>query len=395
MKKILILLAAALIIFSCSDKSNITGNIDNNVVPVKKTIENLDIIESYSYQENFVNKNSTTMVIGKTDTLMTYSLIKFPTIDDSVQWSDIEIILTGVNTDYDDHSSMNISGGMINQNWSESTSSYEYRYTTSDSNYSWEYPFLEDLDFTYDFEKSIIDSTETLTINIQYNELTDSLSSETGNFGLAFYTESFDTDFLFYSSESSSIPMMVVKNDSEIIDTLYATSDAFIIPNDISTEKIDELKIQNILPQSVYLNIDFSDSLFQANGIVNDTVNMKQVAINSARLVFDIDPLETDISTSNVNLVAYMVYVDPDTMQVPLEIGTHFTLLSRIKISEFEKDDTELSVDISPMLQYFVSNIYTNHGIVIRSTTTSSNFNRIKFENPKLELIYTNYLDNE
>ncbi len=395
MKKILILLTAALIIFSCTDKSNITGNIDNNVVPINKTIDNLEIIVSYSYREEFINKNSTTLVIGKTDTLQTYTLIKFPTIDDSVEWTDAQIILTGSGVDESNHASMDLHAGIVNQNWSESTVSYEYRYTTSDSNYAWEYPFYDDLDISFEFEDQITDSTENLLIDIQNSDATDSLSSETGNFGFVFYSETSDMNYLFYSSESGTSPIMVLKNDAEIIDTLYATSDAFFIPDNAGTDKIDGMKIQNLAPQSVYININFDDSLFLMNGVVTDTVNLKQVAINSAKLVFEVDQSETNMTTSTLNAVAYMVHVEPDTMQVPLEIGTHFTLLSRIKVAEYEPGETEFAVDISPILQHYIANLYTNHGIVIRSTTTSSNFNCIKFDNPKLELIYTNYLENE
>ena len=395
MKKILILFATVLAIFSCTDKSNVTGNINDTVVPILKTINNLEIIESYSYQEEFINKNTTNLVIGKTDTLKTFALIKFPTINDTLEWTSAEIILTGISTDETDHSIMNIQAGVVNQNWSESTTSYDYAYTTSDSNYSWEKPFFDDLDITYNFESSVVDSVEYLNIEFDHNDLTDSLASETGNFGIVLHTDTPDLDYIFYSSEGSEIPMLVLKNNSEIIDTIYASNDAFIFPDDVNHEKIDGTKLQNIIPQSVYMNINFSDSLFLNNGVVEDTVNLKQIALNSARLVFEVDPLETDVSTYNMRAVAYMVHVDPDTMSVPLEISTHFTLLSRIKIAEFEQGDTEFSVDITPILQHFISNLYTNHGIVIRSTTTSTNFNCIKFGNPKLELVYTNYLEDE
>jgi len=249
-----------------------------------------------------------------------------------------------------------------------------------------------------------------LTLVISYEEWID----EDVNSGLVFYSDTDDSFMEIYTSEYSTdtFPILTfefreTEEDTLIIETISTCYDCAIYESDNSYEKWqDELKLSNIQPINIFTKFDldalessFVDALPVDYEIANadTTIFLQRVTINKAELVLfnngiNAYPLDGSISISPFFVTADSI--NTDFPEIPLLSNDD---LSDIYISNTSDtlNSEHFTIDITKVVQYYISNEYENNGIVLKSLNVNDNFIHTEFDlEPEINITFTPpYLD--
>lgn len=396
------------LVFSCTKKNNPVG-LNEGPEPTEIVLTDTSLFKNcYSYQdslETYTNNNK--IIVGNFDNAKVKSLIKFTSLPDTVESiENNQLQLTLVNKD-----SLNFARALkfarINQAWKENYVNWQ---NATDST-QWQPDAFSDIDFEYE----LTDWADSTIISIAsekfYNEVegklvVDSLIAENG---IAIYAEEEAANSFveFFSLESSFSPSLKFNYISSEADSML-TYEEEVSSDIILSEKIDgdntefekfenELKISNILPVKMYMNIDFSaETMIENLQNINTTEDLRRMTINKAEIILHKQLEEQFPERTIFTLRPYVVTSEDATF--PPNYYEDYTFVSYSNDSTVDSEEDKYSLDITKILQKIVAEEIDYYGLIFRSLEEDADFEFIKFatkfnndENlrPAIRIIYT------
>lgn len=410
-----IMMIISWVVISCTQKDNIVGTGGSgNITPLDITIDHNYFTEMYSYEDSCAYSNSNTMVLGKYNEETSYSLLRFTSLPDTF----FEISSVSISLEIDDRNEFDIVDNTtlklakINDiEWYENATWWN----ASDSTY-WNGDFfgeIIDTDYT-DLNPSDYEiECEGDSINIIFSETTileDWINDENNvNSGLVIYS---DTDgFLeLYTSEygNDQNPILTfeyreTEEDILTTETIQTCYDCMIYETDNIFEKWEnELKISNIQPINIYTKFEVPDSLFlDGYTIVDDKVMPYDIPVETFLQRFTINRAELILNNNDANIypIGGSIYLSPYfvTAETLNLIDPEIPLLTNDDIDDLyisSSTDTlnseQFTIDITKIIQYYVSGEYDNYGIVIKSLNVNDDFIHTEFDlEPEIQIIFT------
>jgi len=409
LKRFGLIMIILLLIFGCTQKDNVVGtNGPSGPSPINTIIDNDKFIAKYSYEDSCAYSNSNTLLLGNYQQETSYSLLRFTALPDSFyEISSVNISLEiKKRNEFEtvDNTTLKLAK-ISNILWYENATWW----VSSDST-DWDgesFSAANYTDLTTD-EYDVICEEDSINITLDTQILADWIDAE-DNTGLVLYSDT-DGFMELYSSEygNDKNPVLTFEYKLAETDTVFTTEnletcyDCVIYETDAIYDKWeDQLKISNIQPINIYTKFNLDESIF-VDGLPpdyqiaeNDTaLFLQRLTINKAELILNNDgvnayPLSGSIYLNPYIVTADTVNTDPANLDIPL-------------LSFEDVDDTYISsttdtlqtqqivVDITKVIQYYVSGEYENNGIVIRSINVNDDFIHTEFEpEPQINIIFT------
>ena len=403
------ILMISFIIISCTQRNNVVGtNGPGGATPLITIIENSNFTDFYSFEDSCAYSNSTTMLMGKYQNETAYSLLRFTVLPDTFyEISSVNISLEIKNRhNFDDIDNTTFKLAKINDiNWYENANWW----ISSDST-SWnngEYFSIDDYTDLLQDEYEVECNEDSININLDINILENWIDDEDNvNSGLVIYSNT-DGFMEIYTSEYSNDknPILTFEYKESETDTLTTESistcyDCMIYETDNNYEYWqDELKISNIQPISIFTKFNIQESIFtdmlpDDYIIENADTNLflQRITINRAELIFNSDGINAFPIDGSISLIPYFVIGDTlnfGNSEIPLLIDDDIDDLY-ISSSSDTLQSEKYTINITKVIQYYISGEYENKGLVIRSLNADNNFIHTEFDlQPVIEITFT------
>ncbi len=404
-----IIMIISLISIGCTQKDNIvgTGGLGGNV-PLNATLDHDSFSEIYSYEDSCSYNNSTIMSFGKYSEETSYSLLRFTNLpDSSYEISSVNISLEikdRHNFDIVDNTTLKLA--KINDiQWLENATWW----ISSDST-EWTGEHFSELDYTELLPEDYEVVSENDSINITLDPvILEEWINEDVNSSLVIYSDADDSFMEIYTSEYSDdkYPILTfeyreTEEDTLVTETIATCYDCAIYEIDNNYEKWqDELKLSNIQPINIFTKFDldalesaFVDALPADYEIANaDTVLfLQRITINKAELILSNDGVNAYPLDGSISIIPLFVTADTINTDFP-----EIPLLTNDDISDLYISNTtdtlnseHFTIDITKVVQYYISNEYENYGIVLKSLNVNDNFIHTEFDlEPEINIIFT------
>jgi hypothetical protein len=348
------------------------------------------------------------MVLGNYNTETSYGLLRFTSLPDSfydITRVSISLEISKRN-EFDVVDNTTLKLATINN-----VEFYENAtwWVSSDST-QWSGEHFSDADYTdlplieFDIECE----EDSIYIELDTDILAEWIDGEL-NTGLVIYSET-DGFMEIYASEYSTDenPTLTFEYKITEADTSYTTEtiqtcyDCMIFETDNIYDKWeDELKISNIQPINIYTKFNILESAFVdvlpfdyeiAN---NDTaLFLQRITINKAELILNNNGTNSYPISGSTYLNPYFVIsdtlnFDPANLDIPL---LSFEDVDDLYISS--STDTlqtdQIIIDVTKIIQYYISGEYENKGIVLRSLNVNDDFIHTEFDiEPEIRITFT------
>ena len=233
--------------------------------------------------------------------------------------------------------------------------------------------------------------------------------NEDVNSGLVIYSDT-EGFMEIYASEYSTDknPTLTFEYKLTEADTSFTTEtiqtcyDCMIFDTNNIYEKWEgELKISNIQPINIYTKFDVLESIFVDElpidyEIADDdtALFLQRITINKAELILDNNGSNSYPTSGSTYLSPYFVVsdtinLDPTNLDIPL---LSFEDVDDLYISS--STDTlqidQIAIDITKVIQYYISGEYINKGIVLRSLNVNDDFIHTEFDaEPEIRITFT------
>lgn len=409
---ITILLSLSLIFFGCTNKKNLVGTNDlENPEPIEIEIGSQYFSQFYSFEDSIRNNNSDNLVIGNYisngSENRAVSLFKFTSLVDTLyeQIANPRLNLKiKSNHNFDVIDSNTLLVGKLKINWFESKATW---FSPSDST-SWTNDFFS-LNDGDDFElidglNIYYDDDDSLSVELPLNLLEEWIWQPENNFGLVFFTDDPDKFLEIFSSESIDVQPTLFFNykataeDSLTIVQKIVTHDVHIFSTDnIFTIFEDRLIISNIQPIRMLMKFDLPAELFtdaMSETIIDTSLFMQRLSINRADLILSFDdnlPSTYPFEEEKINIDPYVLLTDD------FELSQNSPLLA---VDDYEDpylvssagslNSDNFKINITSVVQTFVSGSKENFGIMLQSIRENNNLKHTEFKtDPKIKLIFT------
>jgi len=404
------ILMISFIIISCTQRNNVVGtNGPGGATPLITTIESSNFTDFYSFEDSCAYSNSTTMLMGKYQNETAYSLLRFTVLPDTFyEISSVNISLeikNRHNFDVIDNTTFKLA--KINDiEWYENADWWISSDSTGWSN--GEYFSNDDYTDLLQDEYVVECNEDSINISLDINILENWINEEDNvNSGLVLYSETDDSFVEIYTSEYSNDenPILTFEYIESETDTLITESistcyDCMIYETDNNYEYWqDELKISNIQPISIFTKFNIQESIFTDmlpdDYIIENadtSLFLQRITINRAELIFNNDGINAFPIDGSISLIPYFVIGDTlnfGNSEIPLLIDDDIDDLY-ISSSSDTLQSEKYTINITKVIQYYISGEYENKGLVIRSLNADNNFIHTEFDlQPVIEITFT------
>jgi len=401
-KRWLILVGLLTLFLGCTDKKNTVG-FENQNPPQEIILNDSIFVETngakfYSFEDSLKNYQSNDKLIvanypkfGSNNEIRTlFRLITLPTSVLSID-SEIKMTLPIMNSSQD-FTASDLKFGKITTNWSETKATW-YSAIDSTDTPDWNNPGgdFEEIDF-----QEVIVESDTVFITIQEELLTEWIDDINANYGIIIYTQTPGLVIEFNSSESIYSPKInftYTNSNEESVDFNKSfTYDTFIAEtDDVFSIYPNQLILSNIQPIRTYLKFNLDKSYFN----IIDSTQFKRITINKAELYFIRKTENEYFEQTTFSIKPYLVsdiLEDTTSENEPMITDDNYEDLYNItSVDSLKTSETDFfKVDISKMVQSFISNNTENNGILLRSIYESKDLKYLEFEpSVKLRIIYT------
>ena len=404
-----IIIIISLIVISCTQKDNLVGTGGSGEqTPLNITIDHNFFTDMYSYEDSCAYSNSNTMVLGKYNEETSYSLLRFTTLPDtSVEITSVNISLEIKNrNNFDIVDNTTLKLAKINDiEWFENATWW----ISSDSTDWNNGEHFSETDYTNLLPEEYEIECEEDSINIILNtNILEDWINEDVNSGLVIYSDTGGFMEIYASEYSSdgnpilSFEYRETEEDTLITKTIETCYDCMIYETDNDYEKWEnELKISNIQPVNIFTKFEVPDSLF-TNAVIQNghtiedstALFLQRITINRAELVLNNDgvnsyPISGSIYLNPYFVTADTINTDPANLEIPLLSYEDINDLY-ISSSTDTLQSEKIHIDITKIIQYYISGEYENKGIVLRSLNVNDNFIHTEFDlGPEIQIIFT------
>ncbi len=401
-----IIMIISLVVISCTQKDNIVGTGGSgDLTPLNITINHNNFTQIYSYEDSCAYSNSNTMVLGKYNEETSYSLLRFTSLPDSFY----EISNVSISLQIKDRHNFDIVGlKLANINdieWYENATWW----TSSDSTDWNNGEHFSDTDFT-DYWPGVYEiECEEDSINIIFSNssILEEWINEDVNSGLVIYSDADDSFMEIYVSEYSNDKNPILtfeyretEEDTLITKTIQTCYDCMIYETDNNyIEWENELKISNIQPINIYTKFDILESIFTdalpIDYVIADddtSLFLQRITINRAELILNNDGVNSYPLYGSISLSPYFVTSDTintDLPEIPLLTDDDIDDIY-ISSSTDTLNSEQFTINITKVIQYYISGEYENNGIVLKSLNVNDNFIHTEFDlEPEIRITFT------
>ena len=401
-KQWLILVGLLTLFFGCTDKKNNIG-FENQNPPQEILFGDSIFVETngakfYSFEDSLKNYQSNDKLIvanypkfeSNNEIRTLFRLITLPDTVLSID-SEIEMTIPIINSSQD-FTASDLKFGKVSTNWSETKATWFSAIDSTDTP-NWNNPGgdFEDIDF-----EEVTVENDTVFVTIQEELLIEWINDINANYGIIVYTQTPDLIIEFNSSESINSPRIKFtytnKNEESVDFNKSFTYDTFIAEtNDIFSIYQDRLILSNIQPIRSYLKFNLDKDYFN----ITDSTEFKRITINKAELYFTRKTENEYFEQSTFSIKPYLVsnvLEDTTDESEPMIADDDYEDLYNItSIDSLKMSEPDLfKVDISKMVQSYISNNTENNGILLRSIYESKDLKYLEFEpSVQLRIIYT------
>ena len=408
-----LIIVAFIIIAGCSDKKNVIGD-GSDIVPYMVDIDSDTLFEQgyyYSY-EDYTKPflRNTKSLVGNFAQTEFITLLRFGNLPDSgfVITEDPELILRlkhGHNQE-----GMQLKLGLIKQRWEPLFATWNKAEEEVDWEDDWnDYSTITILD---EIEQTVTDADSILfaiPADLMTSVIEGWVKDVPLSYGLALFAAgNRDDNYVeLYTRETADGPRLQFDYLVSVADTVSVRYDRMPIYNTFinSAHPVDgyylenEIKIGNIVPRRGVLKFDLDHEMF-AN--VTDEEHLKKITVNKAELVLfrTDDENEYHFAESLFEIYPYYLlkeYAPDDLSGLPIpaeDIG----IISPTFTSILRVDADSVAVNITSIIQSFVSDLKENKGIIITSSLENKDASFVGFyspdhtegeKRPYLRIIYT------
>ncbi len=402
-----IIMIIALIMISCTQKDNIVGSGGSGEhTPLNITIDHNYFTDIYSYEDSCAYSNSNTMVLGNYNEETSYGLLRFTSLPDTFyQITSVNLSLEikdRNNFDIVDNTTLKLAR-INNIEWYENATWWVASDSTdwNNSEHFSETDYTDLLAEEYEVECD----EDSIYITLNPNILEDWINEDV-NSGLAIYSDT-DGFMEIYASEYSNDknPILTFEfqetlEDTLVTETIETCYDCMIYEIDNNYVKFEnEFKISNIQPINIYTKFDILESIFTNVLPVDYVIEnadtalfLQRITINKAELILNDDGTNEYPLDGSIYLSPYIVSVDTINTDIPEIPLLSYEDIEDIYISS--STDTlqseQIFIDITKVIQYYISGEYDNNGIVIRSLNVNDSFIHTEFDiEPEIRITFT------
>jgi hypothetical protein len=405
-------------ITACTDKKNPVGTSElEGPTPVETEITSDMFTDFYSFEDSVRTYNSDRIMLGSYYSNdfqnKAVTLIKFTSLVDTFyQVTDVRIAMRindSYNFDEIDNTSLKI-GKIISADWYETTAKWMAP-TDSTEWYNvdeFSYADGEDVELLPDLEMELVD--DSLSIYLPEELLENWILVDSLNFGLALFTEDDDKFVEFHSSETQdeNSPRLYFEyreTEEDTLTTYYrtATHDITLFDYDEQYQVFEnKLIASNIQPIKMLTKFDIPPSIFtDVDSLApspTDTLEFElykqRISINRAELILEFEcdsPYPIDAS---INLDPYLMVVDSTAWNltdpsIPMLANEDYED-PYITSTTDSLTSEAFAVNITAIMQDFVSGEEENLGIMIRSLYENRDFRHTEFKiEPRIKIIFT------
>lgn len=378
-KFILFILVSILMIIGCTNKNSNLGFPGSDFNNYQITLLDSVFTSAYTYKDSIAAfPSNTKLIIGNYQNTESRIILRFTNLPRNVTLQEDPSLNFYINKRYNPQT-MNIkiaqiSDKIFTQNTATWTSYFE--------NSNWDNPGGDYTDslmtlHTKDFS---VDST-----NISFTipkEIVQKWINENNiytNYGLILIAEDANDTFVeFYASEAApavrpNLKLKYLNSNNEVKeDTRYATHDTFIHNKEETPLVLQPLIISNIPPRSVYLDFKLPYTAFTGIDFEED---LRKININQATLILSVNEDSTLFMNDR-----YMIGVGiPHTKPTEENLKQHFDITKMYLYATTNKaiNNNKIEINITSIIQHFVSNFRENNGIYIINNQKNMDFSHI------------------
>ncbi len=402
----------------CSDTKNNVGIPSNYKADTLRVYSDSLFVYQYSLEDSVANFiNSTKLIAGDYRNNNSVILMKFgvfPQDEFLIENSGAELSLQIKQKENTDLSEIKF--GLVKQNWD----SYQATWLKADNDNLWEASWdditanlITDVQHT----TTVTDSTVSFIFTKEtMQEIIDEwinydLDNEIipAHYGFAVYLEN-SSDFYaeFYSRSTDKGPKLTfdyksieeLREDEVLSYERVAMSNTFInskMPQNDGTLN-HQLLLANIAPTLSVIKFDTDNLKESLKNQTGKDVNIGMVTINKAELVLSLDETNSHFSEQSFGIYSYYLLEEKE-YELNQEIkSSDLGVLSPNYLATLNSDESTVAINITSLVQAFISDIKTNNGIVLKSSKESFDNSFVRFHNqnaadaakrPFLKLIYT------
>ena len=411
LKRLVIISLLILLIFSCTDKKNTTGFPGSEEDIRTKIVNANELGNFFFFFYSTGNSNSSSLLVGNYNEIPTYSFIRFTSLPDSIyQIENINVKLYIKDSyNFDESNIQELNFGKVLTKWYE----FDISYFISNNTESWSNGehFSEN-----DYEELSFDNInleeDTLSFTPDSSLINYWIENDSLNYGFVIRNEQLDQVVEFHSSEETSSgsdisykPVLSFDYKPGENDTLqsYSTTanyDSFIYKNPEPELTIgqDILKVANIIPQRICMDMNLTDSLFtndEESGI-NNADDYSLMTIIKAELIFHIKDLASEF-TEDFDLKPYLVIKDSinyEAPEIPYNYNEDYISYGDATTFSDSAAGNEVKIDITSITQAITSGYINNNGDIEQYNSTNIILHSInEHDNYKFYEFYTKNAD--
>lgn len=409
-------------IVSCTQRNNPIGN-SVEETPHIEIFQGESLFDySYSFEDSLRSSYpSDKLLVGTYNSNTSVTLLRFANFPEPVfsLQSDAELRI-GVKGSYN-ASGMVLSLGIIKQNWFQEYATWDQATRDEKWSYSWldkgNMELLDSIDYTFHEGDSLI--TFKIPASKMHDFISKSVIEDPMNYGLAIYVDRFidkdgdsDKSYLeLFTKDSSDGPTLIfefLKDSPDASPEEYerkAMENTFINSVQPQLGLVEEgiISISNMPPKASVIKFNTGKIKNFFSGKYN--FNTEKITINKAELVLFLDQNNQHFSpsTSIQSIIPYNLkseYKDSDILPI---ITSDYERIDPTYISSASVHADSIAVNITTIIQAYISSIRNNNGILFRSTAENKDNTNIKFfpvdsidenKRPYLKIIYSHRFTN-
>lgn len=368
---------------ACNNKNSLVGFPSSHINTYEVTIPDSCFEIAYSWGDSIKPYSSNTkLLLGNYDNIEARPMIKFGSIPGSITVTGTPKLYLKVNNK-ENCSAITFSIFKISKDWDQNLATW----LSNDTDETWN-SNGGDYNPQFVLNNVLVDAnTDTLEIDLPVSLIQSWSDADSSNYGIMLIQNinSNNQYVEFYSANSSSLgPRLKFEytsgtNTETKTYNKYAASDCFIHSKTDRITQIDtnNLSIWNIPAKALAFKVNLPWQLFNQAGAANiqSENDLKLVTINRANLV--LTSKNDNIPNTIKRFSLYTYFSNSAILNNPNYFESTGLTYAQSTIDSLSSN--QLSINVTPLMQGYVSKKKVNNGFVVKSAYANMDFSRENF----------------
>jgi len=402
-----LIVLSVILIPGCSDRKNIIGE-DTDIQPLVSTIPGESLIEySYSYQNKpsrFLRNDKS--IVGNfllNESIILYRFGSLPASGFVITEEPAELVMN-IKSQYNSDVLI-LRLALVKQQWNHIDATWEY----AEEDVEWEEDWLDILDISNEISES--DSTVVFTFHpYLMQEIAEGwIEEEPESYGLAVFASLVDNNDNRYlecwSRETADAPRLKfeyhpAEDDTTVVEyNRIPVQETFINSHIVEdgTYLGEEIVLGNIAPTRTVMKLNIEEEFFEQLPADGD---LKKITVNKAELFLFRQENEENYHFAETLFEIYPYILQEEYLPEDLDetINENMEIVSPSYTSILNSTADSVAVNITSIVQAYISELRDNRGIVLRSSLENKDNSFVSFysqdyqneeKRPYLRIIYT------